>query len=208
MKAFARSVGLVLLGSALGVAASPDQWKGLVVGEATPDQARAVLGTPKKESLERLYGGFLTPLLSEEIKSKIFTRLHFETTGGFSRIDLFFKGSKLVTMVLFPERDNKIKARDLSSIYDGADFALLGRPEDLYQWNGVAKRVQRQYPPTYDLVAVTEKTFLMADVMQGTGESILSGVSGADEYLPGRVVYLQYFSRTLEKAKAKNQTLQ
>ena len=208
MKRVGLVLGFALLGSPLCVAASLDQWKGLVVGEATPDQARAMLGNPKRESVERLYGGRIEPLLSDEIKRKTFARLQYGKIDGFSRVDLSFRDGKLVALVLLPEGDNKIMARDMSSIYDGVPFISLIEPQDLYNWNDVRKRVQRSYPSTYHIAAMTAKTFLVAVVMKGFGESTASMITAADEHLPGKVVQIQYFSRTLEKPKAQNQTLQ
>lgn len=208
MKRLGLVLGFALLGSPPCVAASPDQWKGLVVGEATPDQARDVLGNPKKESVERLYGGRIEPLLSDEIKSKTFARLEYGKIEGFSRVDLSFRDGKLVALVLIPQGDNKIMARDMSSIYDGVAFIALIEPQDLYNWNDLRKRVQRNYPTTYHIAAMTAKTFLVAVVMKGFGESTTSMITGADEHFPGKVIQIQYFSRSLEKPKAKNQTLQ
>jgi hypothetical protein len=64
----------------------------------------------------------------------------------------------------------------------------MGRPEDLYQRNTMSKRVHRQYPETYSVAAMTDCTFLVAEVAKGAVASLLSDFSGADESLPGKAI--------------------
>jgi len=202
-----RAVVLAFIGSALSVAASPDRWKGLALGEATPDQARATLGGPKRESVERLHGNVIGPALTDEIKSKTFLRWRYESVEGFSRAELFFRDGKLVALVLVPEGGNRMLARDVSSIYDGAPFELLAQAGDRYEWDSIHKQARRSYPGVYTMVTVTERTFLSVVVAKGFAAGMESMLTGADEHLPGKVVQIHYVSRTLERPRTTNETL-
>jgi len=202
-----RAVVLAFIGLALSLAASADRWKGLPLGEATPDQARAALGSPKKESVERLYRNVIGPVLTDEIKIKTFLRWRYDSIEGFSRADLFFKDGRLVALVLAPDSSNKMLARDVSSIYDGAPFEVLLQAGDQYEWDSVHKRARRNYPGVYTMVAATERTFLSVVVAKGFAAGMESMLTGADEHLPGKVVQIHYVSRTLERPRATNETL-
>ena len=170
MTTLLQAVAFTVIGSEIAIAASPDQWKGLAIGDATLEQARAALGMTKTESLTRL----ITPFPIDQSKSKSFTRVRYLKPDGFLGADLFFKAGKLVALYLYPSPDNRIMMSDLSSIYDGAEFKPLGGFGDSVTFT------------------ITERTVLVA---------VVSPVRGRG------VAQLQYFSRTLEKAEVKNQTL-
>jgi hypothetical protein len=53
----------------------PDRWRGLIIDEATPDDAIKLLGKPKKDKIDALKIFGITDWLSKQIKEKKFRLL-------------------------------------------------------------------------------------------------------------------------------------
>lgn len=180
----------------------PDRWRGLIIDEATPDDAIKLLGKPKKDKTDSLKIFGITDWLSKQIKEKKFRLLGYEKPEGLDFVWLGFLDDKLVFIKLEP---NKLPANALARAY-GIDFApnfnginVAFNPKNYERNQG--KLYPKNYPAIYDLIAVSEKTFLSAAVDNGGFGSILKeamGVPDSTISFPGKIMYLQIVSRKLE----------
>lgn len=180
----------------------PDRWRGLIIDEAAPDEAIKLLGKPKKDKIDSLKIFGIQDWLSKQIKEKKFRLLGYEKTEGLDFVWLGFLDDKLVFIKLEPK---KLPATALARAY-GIDFApnfnginVAFNPKNYERNQG--KLYPKNYPAIYDLIAVSEKTFLSAAVDNGGFGSILKeavGVPDSAISFPGKTIYLQIVSRKLE----------
>lgn len=187
----------------------PDRWRGLIIDETKPDEAINLLGKPKKDKTDSLKIFGIQDWLTKQIKEKKFRLLGYEKPEGLDFVWLGFLDDKLVFIKLEPK---KLPATALARAY-GIDFApnfnginVAFNPKNYERNQG--KLYPKNYPAIYDLIAVSEKTFLSAAVDNGGFGSILKeamGVPDSTISFPGKIMYLQIVSRKLENLDGVDQ---
>jgi hypothetical protein len=201
---------LILIFAFSVFAQSPNSWKGLVLDEATPEKAIAVLGKPKTDKSNESF----RPLKFNEwfdVKDKVFRIFHYEDESkieGFKDVKLTFKDNKLVAITLEPE---KIEANALSRAYE-VEFQYLSdkfsestSPRDFERNQG--KSYPKSYPPGYYLMHNAEKSYIFALIANNSFGAILGksmGVKDASESIPGKVAIIQLITKSLQETKSKD----
>lgn len=187
----------------------PNRWRGLIIDEATPDDAIKLLGEPKKDKTDSLKIFGIQDWLTKDIKQKKYRILGYEKPEGLDYVLLGFLDDKLVFIKLDPK---KLPTNALTRAY-GIEFApnfkginVAFNPKNYERNQG--KVYPENYPAIYDMIAVSEKTFLCAAVDNGGFGSILKeamGVPDSTISFPGKVMYLQIVSRKLENLDGVDQ---
>lgn len=180
----------------------PDRWRGLVIDEATPDDAIKLIGRPKKDKTDSLQIFGIKDWLTKDIKQKKYRVLGYEKPEGLDYVMLGFLEDKLVFIKLDPK---KLPTNALARAY-GIDFApnfngidIAFSPKNYERNQG--KVYPKNYPAVYDMIAVSEKTFLCAAIDNSSFSSVLKeamGVPDSTISFPGKIIYLQIVSRKLE----------
>lgn len=198
---------LVLLSTLSLKAQQPDQWRGLVLDQATPEDAIKVLGKPEKdkpnESL-RIFGG-VANWLTKKRKEKVFRRLEFSLgkESGVQKAYLSFLDNKLVLMTL-DLKSGEVGPNGLSNIY-GIEFSpligslALAMFEKDYERNQ-GKIYPKSYPTVYDLVGISDRSFVSAMVSNSSFGSILGksmGIPATPNNFPGKVEFVDLVSKSL-----------
>lgn len=197
---------LILVFSFSIFAQSPDSWRGLMLDEATPENAIATLGAPTLDKTDSFRVYKIDEWVSKEIREKKFRRLEYKSLEGFEKVILCFKENKLVFIELNPK---KLSPNVLAKSYDGIKFKpvfdKLDRalsPRNFERDNGELKA--KSYPLFYYLVAVADKTFLLASVSNSSLGAMLGSKSVNDDLdYPGKVEQFQIISRTLENTEGQ-----
>lgn len=187
----------------------PDRWRGLVIDEATPDDAIKLLGKPKKDKTDSLQIFGIKDWLTKDIKQKKYRVLGYEKPEGLDYVVLGFLNDKLVFIRLDPKNlPTNALARaygiDFAPNFKGIDVAF--NPKNFERNQG--KVYPKNYPAVYDLIAVSEKTFLCAAVDNSSFSSLLKeamGVPDSTISFPGKIIYLQIVSRKLENLDGVDQ---
>lgn len=187
----------------------PDRWHGLVIDEATPDDAIKLLGKPKKDKTDSLQIFGIKDWLTKDIKQRKYRVLGYEKPEGLDYVVLGFLDDKLVFIKLDPK---KLPTNALARAY-GIDFApnfngidIAFSPKNYERNQG--KVYPKNYPAVYDLIAVSERTFLSAAVDNSSFGSVLKeamGVPDSTISFPGKIIYLQIVSRKLENLDGVDQ---
>jgi len=166
--------------------ATPDGFKGLTLDETIITDAIKGLGPPDADRVDSLDVSKLGKWLDPKYKEKIFRKLVYKN-DDFSKIELSFLDSKLVMIDLnFAKRYD---ARKISNLFV-VQFALLGGPISLPDKPGQMPGGfwATSFPTYYTMVAISDKTFLIANcASEGRGSS------------PGSVERVRQISRVLEK---------
>ena len=182
----------------------PDRWRGLVIDESTPEDVIAKFGKPAKDELARFPRGAMGDLFSAKTKEKKFQRLDYKELEGIDKAYFTFNENKLVAIALDIKKEFSPNA--LSNTY-GLEFkpafdslSMAFHPEKIERNQG--KDYAIKYPTVYNLVAKSEKTFIVAMVANNSFGSILKDatIGGRDKEgsFPGKVAYVEILSRTLE----------
>ncbi|HYG83123.1 MAG TPA: hypothetical protein VD861_22185 [Pyrinomonadaceae bacterium] len=197
----------------------PDGWRGLVLNVSAPEDAIRVLGAPSKDKdraqldtishLEKWLGG--------KQKEKVFRTLTFKKPlPGLKQAKLSFLDGKLVSIHLEGEnaelKDEWIDPDDLEEMF-GATFKPQRRkfgdklpPPAEFQANAPAELKKDEYAYWYDLIAVTENSFIYAladnyKYIDGLFESPdtkrRKQINARGEKFPGYVTDIQIISRAL-----------
>lgn len=190
----------------------PDRWRGLVLDEATPEDAFTVLGKAEKDELDRLrVAYFSSKWISKKHKEKVFRKIRWKENKGLNPLvtgvkyaQLSFLNNKLV-MIEF-ELKEKIDAGALENIYqiqfvpriDGIDEAL--NPQNFERLQG--RVYPKIYPTVYHLQSVTENSFLGVLVDNVSFAAAFKNITGvtdsSNDGFPGKVAYFQIVTRKLE----------
>jgi hypothetical protein len=150
---------LVLLFSAFATfGQEPDRWHGLVLDEATPEQAIAKLGKPQSEKSSDKMMNYRNKSLREMKSLRI---LHWEKIEGFEDIKLYFADGTLAIIQLEKPK-NKIPADVFIKAYGAVEFQMSRNSN---------------YEAFYEVEAVTPRSTItagignaMGSVAQGLGE--------------------------------------
>ncbi len=182
----------------------PDRWRGMVIDESTPEDVTAKMGKPVKDELARFPRGALGDLLTAKTKEKKFRRLEYKELEGIDKAYFTFSENKLVAISLDIKKEFSPNA--LPNTY-GLEFkpafgslTMALSPEKFERNQG--KDYAISYPTVYNLVAKSEKTFIVALVANNSFGSILKDVAvggrSKEGTFPGKVAYVEILSRTME----------
>jgi hypothetical protein len=187
----------------------PDRWRGLIIDETTRDDAIKLLGKPKKDKTDSLQIFGIRDWLIKDIKQKKYRILSYEKIEGLDSVGLGFVDDKLIFIKLDPKN---LPTNALARAY-GIDFApnfsginVAFNPKNFERNQG--KLYPKNYPSVYDLIAVSEKTFLCAAIDNSSFNSVFKeaiGIPDSTISFPGKVTYLQIVSRKLENFDSVDQ---
>jgi len=163
-----------------------------ILNQTTSEDAARILGQPAADKVDRLDVTKISKWLDPKHKEKIFRQLSFKNVGDFSLIQLSFLENKLMMIEL--EFKKTILPERLDGIF-GVEFAVIGAqsgPSDLPNEPGKypVRFIPTYYPFDYNLVGISDKTFIWVDCRTG------------DVSRPGRVVRTRQISRVLQRTQA------
>lgn len=150
-----------------------DRWAGMVINVSTPDDAIRLFGPPSKDKdkvvldLPRAISW-----LSAKHKEKVFRTLSYKRIKEYESVRFSFLDGKLVAISMeAPDgeiEDNWIDPDDLERLF-GAVFKPSRRqrgiklaPPAEFQANAPAELKKDDYDYWYDMIAVSEQTFIVA----------------------------------------------
>jgi hypothetical protein len=177
---------LLASGTLAQTVATPDGFKGLTLNETTLNDAMTALGQPDADKIDSLDVSKISKWLEPKHKEKVFRKLTYKN-HDFSKIELSFLDNKLVMIDL--DFAKRYDAKNISNLF-AVQFALLGGPISLPDKPGQMPGgfLATTFPAYYTMVAISEKTFLLANcASEGRGTS------------PGTVERTRQISRVLEK---------
>jgi len=203
---------VIILGFFLGVIAhaqenkeqdkaQADRWRGLILDQSSPDDAIKTLGTPVSDKNDKFKPYPLDKRIST--KGKVFRFLMFRKLNGVNEALLVFTDNRLIAISLTLRE--KIPATSVPNIYgikfepkiSAVDQAF--HPGDYERNQG--KLYPSNYPATYFLIAVTERSFVSVFIDNSSMSSVLLGSSRGstgEGAFPGKTNVVQLISRSLE----------
>jgi hypothetical protein len=200
----------------------PDGWRGLVIDVSTPEDAMRILGQPASDKdKQKLQITMLDKWLTgKKHNLKIFRQLYFKKPQGLVDTQLSFLGGKLVMIEIAPkeENDDYVDPDDLAEM-----FAVKFLPRNWYfraklpplvEFQQTATENLKQYAEIYDLLAISERSFIIARIDNMTSRPMgiftRGDVAGARKRnrekkerdaggsFPGQVSFINIVSRQLE----------
>lgn len=151
----------------------PDGWHGIVLNVSTPDDALRLFGPPARDK-DKIALALPRPLswLSDKYKEKVFRTLTYKKLHDYKQAQLSFLDSKLVLISLeAPDAElerNWIDPDDLEEL-----FAVNFKPHrrkynnrlpsvSEFQTSAPTELKKDEYAYWYDMIAVSEKSFVVA----------------------------------------------
>jgi hypothetical protein len=203
--------------------ATPDRWAGMVINTSAPDDAIRLFGTPSKDK-NKVILDVPRPIswLSDKWKEKTFRTLTYKQLQGYKNVQFFFLEEKLVAISMeAPDADlailddkKWIDPDDLEQLF-GIVFKPNPRqhgikllPPSEFLANAPAELKKEGYADFYDMIAVSENSFVVAMI---TNPQYYSGlfdrpdarrqkkINAHGARYPGSVSYIEMLSRTLAR---------
>ena len=207
MNSFSARMSLFLVLFAVGASAQegprPDRWRGLVLDEATPEDAGHALGKAASDKEDRLFIRNIDKWFVKGLNKKALRKMQFKEVQGFDKAELYFLDGKLVVLQL--DFKKEIAPNALANIY-GIEFRPYvsgfdesASPRDYERNSG--RVYPKTYPLIYNMVAVSERAIVSADVHNsGAGFYFRQSMGAHDDAggFPGKVRQIQMISRRLE----------
>lgn len=151
----------------------PDGWAGMVLNVSSPDDAIRLFGTPAKDK-DKIALDLPRPLswLSDGYKEKVFRTIAYKKLHEYKQVQFSFRDGKLVSISMeTPDaelEENWIDPDDLEQLF-GVAFkphkrkynSKLPSPAE-FQANAPAELKKDEYAYWYDMIAVSEKSFIVA----------------------------------------------
>ena len=178
MKLLPQLVALLVLIGAMPVAAqenqaAPDRWAGMVLNESTPENASSLFGVPSKEK-DKVSLDVPRPLswLADKCNEKVFRTLTYKRIQGYKNVQFSFLDGKLVSISMEAPNaeieDKWIDPDDLEQLF-GVAFkptmrkrgVKLPPPSDFHA-NAPSELKKNEYDYWYDMIAVSEHSFIVA----------------------------------------------
>jgi hypothetical protein len=216
------AVALVLLSLGASVTAMSDEvradgWGGMVLSVSSPEDAIRLFGKPAKDSY-KVALDLPRPLswLSERYKARIFRTFVYKKLQDYRQVQFSFLDSKLIAITMeAPEaelEENWVDPDDLEQLF-GVVFKPHQRkrntklpPPAEFQANAPTDLKKDQYDYWYDMIAVSEKSFIIAvadnyKYISGLFESPdakrRKKINARGNKYPGYVSDIEILSRTL-----------
>lgn len=194
--------GLALLLACWPVCLAQDEakeWRGLTLGETTPEEVRSELGEPDKvKENQKLQ----TEARRWIDRGRRYYRMEYKDQEGMKKIRLYFHQDRLAVIEFEP--DEKIKARSQLDRYGMRLLPLVrglvmtSTPEE---WEPVNQyREVLEYPPLYHLLGVGLEAYVDITVaFDGLLQNLAKSTGGAwgGDFTPGRVMKVQLMARWL-----------
>lgn len=198
---------------------APDRWAGMVLNVSTPEDAKRLLGTPSKDKIKvRLELPRPVSWLSDKWKEKVFRTLTYKHIKDYTNVQFSFLEEKLVAISMeAPDAelaDNWIDPDNLEQLF-GVVFKPSERkrgrklpPPSDFQANAPNELKKDDYDYWYDMIAVSEHSFIIAitdnyQYISGLFESRDSKrrkqVNARGIRYPGYVSNIEIISRTLAR---------
>ena len=153
----------------------PDGWAGMVLDVSTPDDAIRLFGVPAKDK-DKVALDPPRPLswLSDRYKEKVFRTITYKKLHEYEQVRFSFLDGKLVSIAMEAPngeiKDNWIDPDDLEQLF-GASFRPHKRKRNtklpspsVFMADTPAELQKDEYDYFYDMIAVSEKSFIVAVV--------------------------------------------
>jgi hypothetical protein len=195
----------------------PDGWRGLALDISNPDDAIRLFGIPVKDK-DKIALNMQRPLswLSDKYRQKIFKTLTYKKLYGYKQVQLSFLGNKLVLISLEAPNaeleENWIDPDDLESLF-AVNFRPHHRkyrsklpPPSEFQANAPTELKKEEYDYWYDMIAVTDRSFIVAiadnyKYISGLFDSPdvkkRKEINARGKRYPGYVSHIEIISRSL-----------
>ena len=199
--------------------ALPDRWAGMVLNVSTPDAAVQLFGKPSKDK-DKVDLDLSRPLswLSEKCDEKVFRKLTYKRIQGYKNVQFSFLEGKLVAITMEAPNaeieEGWIDPDDLEQLF-GVVFkpnrrkygSKLPPPSD-FQANAPAELKKDDYTYWYDMIAVSEHSFIvavtdnykyMSGLVQSRDARKRESINAGGMRYPGYVSDILILSRTLAR---------
>ncbi|MEJ2082074.1 MAG: hypothetical protein P8Y94_07840 [Acidobacteriota bacterium] len=175
----------------------PNTWHELTLGASSPDDAVSILGRPTKDKGDQKLYADIGNWVDKKAR---YRKLEFHKLEGMKKVNLYFREKALAAIEL--ELEEKVNPNSLGEAY-GVDFipkigslAKAADPSTFERQNG--RTFPKRYPLTYNLVAVSDNAFVVAQVQQGVFAEFGKSMAGAEDEemsFPGSVWKIQLIAR-------------
>lgn len=194
-----------------------DGWRGMVLDVSNPDDAIRVFGVPVKDK-DKTALDMPRPLswLSDKYKQKVFRTLTYKKLYGYKQVQLSFLDNKLVLIDMEAPNaeleENWIDPDELESLF-AVNFKPHHRkyksklpPPSEFQANAPTELKKEEYDYWYDMIAVSENSFIVAIADNYKYRSGLfdtpdvkkrKEINARGKRYPGYVSNIEIISRTL-----------
>lgn len=150
-----------------------DGWRGLILNVSTPDDAIRLFGAPAKDK-DKIALDLPRPLswLSDKYKERVFRTISYKKLDNYKQVRFSFLEGKLISITMeAPDaelEENWIDPDDLEQLF-AVNFkphkrkynSKLPAPSD-FQANAPAELKKDEYAYWYDMIAVTDTSFIVA----------------------------------------------
>ena len=210
---------LLSLTSPMADEARSDGWAGMVLDVSTPEDAVRLFGSPAKDK-DKVALDLARPLswFSDKCKQKAFRILTYKKLQDYKQVQFAFLDAKLVAIIMeAPNAEiekNWIDPDDLEDL-----FAVVFKPHrrqyghklptpSEFQNNAPTELQKDDYDYWYDMIAVTEKGFIVAvadnykytsGVFESRDAKLRKKINARGARYPGYVSGIQIISRTLTR---------
>lgn len=188
---------ILIFTAATAFGQQPDRWRGLVIDEATAEQAIDLFGKPKSD--KRPYAKFK----KAPADMKAFRQLHYESIDGFNDVKITFNDKNV--MVMLQLEPKKITATQFAASYPDVKFQVGTMGPGSMPGNVTAP--QPLFTPghtteaAYMMEGSTEKVKISALVTNAMG-SIFGRMLGSNpQTLPGDVKMIFLSSQAVNVQK-------
>jgi len=185
------------------LAQQPDSWRKLTLNRSTVEETVTVLGTPNKDKNNQKFRTVVGDWIDKDMR---YRKLEYKDLEGIKKANLYFADEILKAIELEPRE--KINPNSLAGAY-GIDFIpkvgglnIAFRPQDYERNQG--KIYPKNYPLVYNLIGVSDKTFIVARVEQGAFSSFGKTIAGIEDdgaSFPGKVNFVQLIAKSLQDQK-------
>ncbi|HJU54901.1 MAG TPA: hypothetical protein VJ715_10025, partial [Pyrinomonadaceae bacterium] len=202
---------------AQGETPRPDGWRGLVLDVNSPEEAIRLLGTPAKDKDKTALDMQRTlSWLSDKYKQKVFRTLTYKKLDIYKQVQLSFLDNKLVLINLEAPNaeleENWIDPDELESLFAVTfkpHYRKRGKklpPPSEFQANAPTELKKDEYDYWYDMIAVTDNSFIVAitdnykyisGLFASPDEKKRKEINARGSRYPGYVSHIEIISRSL-----------
>lgn len=199
--------------------ARSDGWAGMVLDVSTPEDAVRLFGSPAKDK-DKVILDLPRPLswFSDKYKEKVFRTLTYKKLQGYKQVQFAFLDAKLVAIMM--EAPNAEIEKDWIDPDDLEDrFAIVFKPHKRergrqlpapseFQNTAPTELGKDDYDYWYDMIAVSEKSFIVAiadnykyisGLFESRDSKLRKKINARGLRYPGYVSNIEIVSRTLAR---------